>query len=302
MKILHVISTLSPRYGGPTTVLRSLSAAQVRRGHEVTICTTNLDYPDGILDVPTDRAVTENGVVVWYHRLDFRPMHVSWALARWLLQHITEYDVVHVHGLYRFPTTFAAAVARRRRVPYLICPHGSLDPFLYRRSRYSLPLKRLYERLFDLPNLNHAGAIQYTSDAEAERAAFLGLRAPWVVVPDGIAWTDFAEPPKPGGFRQRTGINAEEPLILFLGRLNFKKGLDLLVPAFAAVVRSCLAPALRSWARTMRDSARKCGSGAPTMASRSMCGSSTISHPTRRARLTSTRTCSRSRHTPRTPE
>ena len=118
-------------------------------------------------------------------------MHVSWALARWLLQHITEYDVVHVHGLYRFPTTFAAAIARRKRVPYLICPHGSLDPFLYKQSRYSLPLKRLYERLFDFPNLNHAGAIQYTSDAEAERAAFLGLRAPWVVVPDGIEWTDY---------------------------------------------------------------------------------------------------------------
>lgn len=237
MKILHVISTLSARYGGPATVLRSLAKVQAGRGHDVTICTTNLDYPKGILDVPTWQAVRENGVSIWHHALDFRPLHFSAGLGRWVLGHISEFDVVHVHGLYRFPSTFAAAVARRKGVPYLIKPHGSLDPYMYKQSAYSLPLKRLYERLFELPNLNAAGAIQYTSDEEAERAAFLGLRAPWVVVRSGIDWGEYLELPRRGPFRQGLGLRPDQPLILFLGRLNFKKGLDLLVPAFAEVVK-----------------------------------------------------------------
>jgi glycosyltransferase involved in cell wall biosynthesis len=179
----------------------------------------------------------ENGVSVWYHALDFRPLHFSAGLGRWVLGHISECDVVHVHGLYRFPSTFTAAVARRKGVPYLIKPHGSLDPYMYKQSAYSLPLKRLYERLFELPNLNAAGAIQYTSDEEAERAAFLGLRAPWVVVRSGIDWGEYLELPRRGPFRQGLGLRPDQPLILFLGRLNFKKGLDLLVPAFAEVVK-----------------------------------------------------------------
>jgi glycosyltransferase involved in cell wall biosynthesis len=245
MKVLHVITTLPERYGGPTTVLRSLAHEQALRGHQVTICTTNMDYPTGILDVPADQAVDERGVTVWYHKLNSGPLCFSFALTRWLFEHVSDYDVVHVHGLYRFPPTFAAKLARAKGIPYLIKPHGSLDPYLYQQSPYSLFLKRLYERLFDLPNLHRAGAIQYTTDEEAKRASFLRLSAPGVVVRSGIDWRNFAQLPRPGGFRERMGIGSDQPLVLFLGRLNFKKGLDLLVPAFGKVLRripdACLA-------------------------------------------------------------
>jgi glycosyltransferase involved in cell wall biosynthesis len=236
MKVLHVITTLAERYGGPTTVLRSLAHEQALRGHQVTICTTSMDYPTGILDVPADQAVDERGVTVWYHKLNSRPLCFSFSLARWLFEHVSDYDVVHVHGLYRFPPTFAAKLARAKGIPYLIKPHGSLDPYLYQQSPYSLFLKRLYERLFDLPNLHRAGAIQYTTDEEAKRASFLRLSAPGVVVRSGIDWRNFAQLPRPGGFRERMGIGSDQPLVLFLGRLNFKKGLDLLIPAFAQVL------------------------------------------------------------------
>jgi glycosyltransferase involved in cell wall biosynthesis len=244
MKILHVISGIAPRAGGPSTVLRSLARAQAAAGHQVAVCTTNQNYPSGSLDVPTASPVLDQGVATWYHAMDVRALYFSRSLGAWLLKNIDDYDVVHVHGLYRFPPTFAASLARVKRVPYMIRPHGSLDPFMYKQSRYSLPLKRLYERLFDLPNLNHAGAIHYTSDDEAHRAAVLGLKAPAVVVSNGLEWAEYAELPHRGRFRQRLGLGADQALVLFLGRLNFKKGLDLLIPAFADVIKRVPSAAL----------------------------------------------------------
>ena len=155
-------------------------------------------------------------------------------MRRWLHTHIAEFDLVHVHGLYRFPPTYAAWLARKRQVPIIMTPHGAIDPFLYRQSSRSLLLKRLWERWFDLPNLHGASAIHYTSEDERERASFLKLRAPSFVVPNGLEWARFVNLPARGAFRARLGIG-DAPLVLFLSRINFKKGLDLLIPAFAQV-------------------------------------------------------------------
>ena len=174
------------------------------------------------------------GVELCCFAVDFTPMWVTRAMVIWLRANMRQYDIVHVHGLYRFPPTYAAYRARKQNVPYIIRPHGNLDPYLYKQSSRSLLLKRLWERWFDLPNLNGASAIHYTSEDERERAAFLKLRAPAFVVPNGLKWARFAALPACGAFRERLGIG-EAPLVLFLSRINFKKGLDLLVPAFARV-------------------------------------------------------------------
>jgi glycosyltransferase involved in cell wall biosynthesis len=113
-------------------------------------------------------------------------------------------------------------------------PHGALDPYLYDKSSRSVWLKRLYERWFDLPNLHGAGAIHYTAEEERERVGFLKLRAPSFVVPNGLDWALYRSLPPRGELRARWGLG-EAPLVLFLGRLHFKKGLDLLIPAFDEV-------------------------------------------------------------------
>ena len=217
--------------------MKSLATQQASGGNEVCLATTDLDYSS--LDRAHDaKAFKGGGVEFQLHTVDFRPLVLSWSLRRWLVRNIDRFDVVHIHGLYRFPPTFAATLARRKKVPYLIRPHGALDPFLYRRSSLSLPLKRLYERWFDLPNLNAASAIHYTTADEMERTKFLQLKSTAIIVPNGLDWNAYAELPAPGAFRGRLGISASRPLVLFLGRINFKKGLDLLVPAFSRVVQT----------------------------------------------------------------
>lgn len=237
MKVLHVISSLSNRFGGPTRVLEGLSKEQVRRGMDVTICTSNVEYPSGVLPVPTNAPVDVGGVKIWYFPVFFRPLLYSFAMRQWLKDSIRTFDAVHIHGIYRFPVAYAAQRARKDGIPYVVRPCGTLDPVVYARSKYSTVLKRAYEVLFAIPNLNAASAIHYTTDDERVRAEFLRLTAYNVVVPNGIDWDAFAVRPARGRFRARLGIGDDTPLVLFLGRITYKKGLDLLIPAFAEVIR-----------------------------------------------------------------
>lgn len=238
MRILHAISTIAPSSGGPTNLLRELALAQFRYGHEVTVATTNRGnpvrevLPDSYLESFFPAEVTLRAFPTAYSPLLFSPR-----MGAWLRRSITEFDIVHVHGMYRFPPTYAAYQARSQAVPYIIRPHGSLDVYMYDKSSAgNVWLKRLYERLFDLPNLHAASAIHYTTEEERERASFLKLRAPSFVVPNGLDWERYRTLPPCGALRTRWAIG-KDPLVLFLGRLHFTKGLDLLIPAFDVVRR-----------------------------------------------------------------
>lgn len=240
MSVLHIVSTLAPDSGGPTEVLIGLAREQSRRGLSVTVATTDRGNPvRRRLQREHFEGLYDRSVRLMVFPVRFSPMLWSPELGAWLRKNIGGFDLVVVHGLYRFPPTFAARQARRQDVPYVIRPHGGLDPYLFDTSTAgSVRLKRLYERWFDLPNLHSAGAIHYTAGEERERAAFLELRAPSFVVPNGVDWSLFESLPARGRLRKRWGLGAE-PLVLFLGRLHFKKGLDLLIPAFD-IVRSNL--------------------------------------------------------------
>ena len=238
MRVLHVIQAMSKKFGGPQTVLYDLAKYQVKNGLDVEIATTNVDTPSGgILDVSTNRPVEWCGTKIHYFPVQSSLLLFSVQLRSSLQNHCANFDIIHIHGLYRFPITYAAYQARKQKVPYIMTPHGSLDPFLYQQSSRSLFLKRLYERWFELPNLHAASAIHYTAEEERQRASFLGLRAPSFIVPNGIDWQRFEQLPSRGKFRTAWKLGDDTPLALFLGRINFKKGLDLLIPAFAEVQR-----------------------------------------------------------------
>ncbi|KKL85821.1 hypothetical protein LCGC14_1950930, partial [marine sediment metagenome] len=145
MRILHVISYFAPRYGGPPKACREMAGAVARCGHEVSIYTTNRDGPD-VLDVPTDHPVEEDGVMLHYFPIHApRFWFTSWALAAGLKRAIPEADLVHIHSLYLFHNWMAALLCWRYGVPYIVCPHGTLDPYLYRRHRWR---KMIVETMF----------------------------------------------------------------------------------------------------------------------------------------------------------
>lgn len=237
LKIMHVAQAIAKSYGGVQTVLADLSKAQVAAGHRVSIVTTNVDPQQGTIDIPKDTLVEREGVRIFACSVIARSILFSPSFASVFKRELKDTDIVHIHGLYRFPPTYAAYQVRKQGIPYVICSHGSLSPYMYSKSTAgSIWLKRLYERWFDLPNLNAAGAIHYTTVDERERASFLKLRAPSFVVPNGLDWSEYAILPARGALRAWLGLS-DAPVVLFLGRLHFKKGLDILIPAFDSVRR-----------------------------------------------------------------
>lgn len=146
-------------------------------------------------------------------------------------------SVIHIHGLWEEVQCRAARVAQAHRKPYLIRPCGMLDPWSLAQGRWK---KSLYLRLRLRSVLDGAAAIHFTTHTEGELTRPLRLRAPALVEPNGLSLEEYASLPPPGTFRLRHGIHPGRLLLLFLSRLHPKKGLDLLLPAFARLVGDSL--------------------------------------------------------------
>lgn len=235
MRVVHVLETLSPNYGGPVSVLKQLVEEQARSGMDVQVLTTNANYPKGIFHPPGWYVLGEAQVPVYYGSVEVPALKVSFGFAREFNKVLKTADVIHVHGLYRFPPSYAAFAARRASKPYIVRPFGSLDPFLYSKSSRSVLLKRLYERLIDFPNLRQASALHFTATEEMRRAAYIGSKGRSFVIPNPIDLSRYDVLPTRGRLREMWGIG-NAPMVLFLGRLHHKKGLDLLIPAFKTVL------------------------------------------------------------------
>lgn len=233
MRILHVLPAYLPavRYGGPIVALHGLARALVARGHHVEVMTTNADGA-GTSDVPLNQAVEHGGVKVRYFataapRRIFRAPDMAQALR----DSISSFDIVHIHQMYQWPGWAAARAAQARGVPYVVSPRGMLVKDMINRRSYFA--KTAWIGLFDRPSLERAAAIHATSELEQADIESFNFKLPAITtIANGVD-----EPsPVPAVERLAPDIRAataEKPVVLYVGRLSWKKGLERLVRAFA---------------------------------------------------------------------
>jgi glycosyltransferase involved in cell wall biosynthesis len=233
LRILHVIGDLAPASGGPAKAGFEMARAIARRGHEVAIYSTDFGQPP---DAPRDEL--RDGVRIrLFPVASPRIWLTSWALRRALIGDLPGFDLLHLHSLYLFHDWAAGGLARRLGKPYILRPHGTLDPYIVRRSRLK---KAVFNLWFQNRLLKDASAIHYTAEEEMRLAAPYVYGAPGAVIPNGLDPADYARLPAKGSFRARHPEIGERPILLFLGRINFKKGLDILADAVGRLKRDDL--------------------------------------------------------------
>lgn len=240
MKVLHVISSLARELGGPSKACVGMAEAVAALGHDVRICTSKYDGFGKTVDAESGVPVHRNGVTYFYY--DLLSYYVSRprvrglapGMIRALPRLIGDVDVVHLHSLY-LPHSWATGdFARRRGVPYIVRPHGTLDPYIYRRRRFR---KWIVETIFQNRVNRNAAAFHYTTQEEMELAEPYTFGRPGFVAPLGVNLDRFADLPPASDLRQRYPELGDRKIVLFYSRLDFKKGLDILIPAFADAVR-----------------------------------------------------------------
>lgn len=232
MKILHVIPAIASRYGGPSQAIYTMCRALQATGITPLIATTNADG-NAELQVDLGSAFSYQGVATIFFRREWsEALKYSRPLARWVKQNVTDFDLVHIHAVFSHACIAAASACRKQRVPYVVRPLGTLDPWSLKQKRLR---KRLFWHLGVKAMLTSAAAIHYTT-AEEKRLVETGLGLTnGVVIPNGIDLS-VAE-----GVLERFDCDppalGNHPYVLALSRIHPKKGFELLIESFADLKR-----------------------------------------------------------------
>ncbi|MEK6302298.1 MAG: glycosyltransferase [Acidobacteriota bacterium] len=233
MKVLHVIPSLEPSDGGPSFAMPLIARGLQREGIEIDVATTAGDEKAALLNGDLARPVSRDDVNYFYFRRQTEFYKVSRPLTRWLERHIRDYDLVHIHALFSYSAYTAAKLAIKHRVPYVVRPLGVLNRWGMENRRRLL--KRVSFRLIERRILINAAAIHYTSDQERLEAEQAGVTTASVVIPLGIDTSVLQTGASAARFYERFPSAEGRDIILFLSRLDPKKGLDILLRAFAKV-------------------------------------------------------------------
>jgi glycosyltransferase involved in cell wall biosynthesis len=239
MRILHVVPSYLPavRYGGPIFAVHGLCRALAARGHDLQVFTTNIDGA-GVSSTPIGTPVDLDGIQIRYFPCPLvRRLYWAPALGRALHHEVGKLDVVHLHSVFLWPTWAAARAARNSGVPYVLSPRGMLvKDLITRRSRLA---KSAWIHLIERSNVEKAAALHLTSQLEGTEVERFGWRLPrLVVIPNAIDEPLFQNDNIASDVE---AITLEQPLVLFLGRLSWKKGIDRLLHAFAHTQAGILA-------------------------------------------------------------
>ena len=231
LRVLHVISSMAAEAGGPPAVCAGLAEALAARGHTLTIATISNAIPgaDPKNSVPLSSAVE---LASFPHDGNTRYLP-SRGLDAWLQSHISNFDIVHLHSIWQFPTFAAARACWKVRKPYVVLLNGMLDQYVVNKKSYWL--KKAYWLYREGRIEGRSKGIHFLNEAEIRRAVPWVRNMPKFIIGNGIRESEIAGLPPRGRFRAAHPDIADRPLALFLSRVHPKKGLDRLIPAWKSL-------------------------------------------------------------------
>ena len=232
MRIVHVIGSLDPAAGGPPAIMLNMAAAQAARGHEVVAL--------GGWDPEREDVVRSHwSGVSGLDKLDLARIPSGGRLADALgspvvpeLERRAPFDAMHVHSVWDPVVRRATAWARARRLPYACLINGMLDVWSMEQNalKKRVALALGYRRM-----LAGAAFLQAGNQYEKDILLRYGFGSPIEIIPNGVFVEDIERPTEPDQFRRAHPELGDRPFVLFLSRLHYKKGLDILADAWRLV-------------------------------------------------------------------
>jgi glycosyltransferase involved in cell wall biosynthesis len=202
-------------------------------GVETLIATTDADG-DGRLGVELGRPVLYEGMpTIFFPRQWSEAYKYSHPLSRWVDTHVEDFDAVHIHAVFSHACLTTAKACRRHKVPYVVRPLGTLDPWSMRQKRFR---KMLFWHLGVRRMLDDAAAIHYTAMPEQKLAEESLALKHGVVIPLGVQMDSFDKTENTECLSVGDMPLCRNPYVLMLSRLHRKKGVELLLPAFLSLV------------------------------------------------------------------
>lgn len=208
MKVLTFITSISLKGGGPSRSVPMLVKGLAEVGVDITLMTFRTD------DMNTHAL---EGTTAKLKVLD--PETSAKEIEEYILTE--NFDIIQMQSMWAKSYHQVAQIARKHNIPYLITPRGMLEPWSLSQKKWK---KKLALMLYQMKDLQKAACIFTTAEMEAQHVRDLGVNVPMSVIPNGIE-TD--------GYACRTSMDSVKKQILFLSRVHVKKGIELLIDAFA---------------------------------------------------------------------
>ena len=231
MRVLHVVASLSPEWGGPTKVVQGLTEALIEKGIEISIfapvnrgCKNNIVRPKGA-DVRLFKQTLFSKIWTAY----------SPSLIRALYEEASKFDLIHIHEIWHFPHFAAYCIAKKLKKPFIITPHGAIEPWALNYKAFK---KKIFTILVQKRILNQASALHALTTKEVKYIRDFGVKNQIKVIPNGINIEEFKNLPPWQDLEKIYPELSDKRIILFLGRIHPKKGLDILARAFAKIARN----------------------------------------------------------------
>lgn len=223
MKILHVIDNVGEASGGTGEIIPRICHEQYKSGLDVMLaCRAHGSISKTAVDAQENgvRFRFFSGMVCRFNRIGF-----SFEMMFGLGRLIRDCDVVHIHSGWMFPVWWAAHCARKYRKPYVMMPHGSLEPARLIFSRWK---KMIVGWLFDRRIYREASMVWVTAESEVVGVRQYGATCPIRIVPLGLDVQPYIESRRDFDLLKRLGVATDKKLLLYFSRITKFKGLDLL--------------------------------------------------------------------------
>lgn len=229
INILHITSFIGKRSFGIGPIVLGLASSQQALGHNVSICSLDTESEARELETVCHlcAGTIQTFPIVGPSRLACSPQ-----MEHHVLAHAAEYDVVHTHGIWTYTSHIVNRWRAKRGGPTIVAPHGSLDSWALKRSRWK---KGLALWLYERKNLDNTSCMHALSQREADSFSAYGIAKPIAIIPNGILQEWLSKTGDATRFKSRVGLTEELRIMLFLSRITPKKGLPMLLNAMVSL-------------------------------------------------------------------